>query len=333
MKTRKALFGILTITCGLAVCGYSQTFLTNGLVAYYPFNGNANDASGNGNGGIPLNVIFSTDRFGTPSSAVSFSGLAGTNCAVDCPSLNNLPYFPITYSCWFLLRSNLVIGVDYPAGAFNGAWMTLVGREQSDVPDYEGALLLLSREQAGWTNELTYYDRLNQPHQGAFSPSTNTWYQTVFTIDASGVLSLYVNGALVGTSSESLTALSGRRPLPFRIGASTYYLSHPNAIAPRYSWRGSIDDVRIYNRALSFPEVQQLYTYESGPRVKFVKAFTVDYANLTVGLNYQLQASADMTTWTNWGSQFTATSVNYTNTDYQRIDNWNSLYFRLKMVP
>jgi hypothetical protein len=43
--TRIAYMGSLVIVgLGLAVNAYSQSFLTNGLVAYYPFNGNANDA-------------------------------------------------------------------------------------------------------------------------------------------------------------------------------------------------------------------------------------------------------------------------------------------------
>ena len=46
-----------------------QSFLTNGLVAYYPFNGNANDASGNENDAVPSNVVITNDRFGTPNSA------------------------------------------------------------------------------------------------------------------------------------------------------------------------------------------------------------------------------------------------------------------------
>ena len=42
----------------------AQSFLTNGLVAYYPFNGNANDASGNGNNGTVNGAILTQDRFG-----------------------------------------------------------------------------------------------------------------------------------------------------------------------------------------------------------------------------------------------------------------------------
>src|SRR6266481_7525752 len=72
MKTIKSFLGTLTITCGLAVCGYSQSFLTNGLVAYYPFNGNANDASGNGSNGTleGIDYKFLPDRFGNPQSTL-----------------------------------------------------------------------------------------------------------------------------------------------------------------------------------------------------------------------------------------------------------------------
>ena len=47
---------------------------TNGLVAWYPFNGNANDSSGNGNNGTVHNATLSADRFNNPNSAYSFNG-------------------------------------------------------------------------------------------------------------------------------------------------------------------------------------------------------------------------------------------------------------------
>ena len=71
---------LLIVGLGLAVNGYSQSFLTNGLVAYYPFNGNANDASGNGNNGIFVpatsmtNVpTLTSNHFGVANSAYSFN--------------------------------------------------------------------------------------------------------------------------------------------------------------------------------------------------------------------------------------------------------------------
>src|SRR5580693_6339652 len=70
----KKLFGILTIAMSLAVQSQAQSFLTNGLVAYYPFNGNANDASGNGNNGTVNGATLTPDRFGNTNSAYNFNG-------------------------------------------------------------------------------------------------------------------------------------------------------------------------------------------------------------------------------------------------------------------
>ena len=53
----------------------AQNNLTNGLVAYYPFNGNANDASGVNINGSPFNAVLSADRFGNTNSAYSFNGV------------------------------------------------------------------------------------------------------------------------------------------------------------------------------------------------------------------------------------------------------------------
>src|SRR5205823_407204 len=87
MKKPKHLLGTLTLTCALAFSGYSQTFLTNGLVAYYPFNGNANDASGNGNNGLVSGAVLTTDRFGQTNRAYSFDGVNNRIVANDAPQL------------------------------------------------------------------------------------------------------------------------------------------------------------------------------------------------------------------------------------------------------
>ena len=50
--------------------------LDSGLVAYYPFNGNANDESGNGHNGIDSGATLTTDMFGNPNSANSFDEIS-----------------------------------------------------------------------------------------------------------------------------------------------------------------------------------------------------------------------------------------------------------------
>ena len=63
------LFLLFSNTC------LSQINLNQGLVAYYPFNGNANDASGNGNNAIFNNATLAADRLGNANSAYSFNGI------------------------------------------------------------------------------------------------------------------------------------------------------------------------------------------------------------------------------------------------------------------
>ena len=98
-------------------------------------------------------------------------------------------------------------------------------------------------------------------------------------------------------------------------------------------FHGSLDDIRIYNRALSTNEVQQLYVYESQTIVTLRKAVKPAFSNLYLGTNYQLQVSADLSTWTNSGSPFTPTNSVMDYPQYFDVDNWNTLFFRLLLSP
>src|SRR5579863_2770063 len=106
MKTPTAIFRVLIITAVLAGQVQAQNWLTNGLVAYYPFNGNANDASGNGNNGVVYGAVLTQDRFGSSNSSYLFNG---TNIYIQVskllPDLTNL-----TISAW----------VQYTSGSLNG---------------------------------------------------------------------------------------------------------------------------------------------------------------------------------------------------------------------
>jgi hypothetical protein len=250
MKTTKSLFGILIIACGLAVSGYSQTFLTTGLVAYYPFNGNANDASGNGNNGTPINVTLAPDRFGVPDSCYSFNG---TNSHVDIGSsiLLGKPHDAMTLSVWFLLGTNLnptynytaAIVSDYSTEGWNG-----------NPYDFFGELTF--QQFAGLTN--LNFTQANIQTQLVSSASVNDgkWHSSVVVIDGVGTISIYVDGTFSNQKAydASLDYTDGQF---WRIGADMW----------RYQlwdvWTGVIDDVRFYNRALSESEVQRLYVYES----------------------------------------------------------------------
>ena len=66
---------------------FSQGTLNNGLVAYYPFTGNANDVSGNNNNPSSNNATLTADRFGVANNAYHFNG---TNNAIRIPNSSSL---------------------------------------------------------------------------------------------------------------------------------------------------------------------------------------------------------------------------------------------------
>jgi hypothetical protein len=78
-----------------------QSFLTNGLVAYYPFNGNANDASGNGHNGTNHGALLTANRFGETNKAYLFNSgsLSFIDVALLRPAIEGLSQ--ATFSIWF----------------------------------------------------------------------------------------------------------------------------------------------------------------------------------------------------------------------------------------
>ena len=66
------LIGVTTLTAFSQVPSYVPT---NGLVGYWPFNGNANDISGNGNNGTVNGATLTSDRNGVANKSYSFDGV------------------------------------------------------------------------------------------------------------------------------------------------------------------------------------------------------------------------------------------------------------------
>jgi hypothetical protein len=74
-------------------------------------------------------------------------------------------------------------------------------------------------------------------------------------------------------------------------------------------------------------------SFPLGLEVVLIKAVKPSFLNLSLGTNYQMQVSADMSTWTNYGTAFTATNTVMDYPQYFDVNNWNSLYFRVKTTP
>src|SRR5688572_22828692 len=105
MKITKVLASFV-LTIGVLVHAHAQSWLTNGLVAYYLFDGTANDASGSGNHGTVTAAALAVDRLGIPNRAYSFDGLSSLITVPDSPTLRVSN--DITITCWLnLSQTNL----------------------------------------------------------------------------------------------------------------------------------------------------------------------------------------------------------------------------------
>jgi hypothetical protein len=320
MKSTKLLntVPLLIVGVGLAVNGYSQSFLTNGLVAYYPFNGNANDASGNGINGTVYGATLTTDRFGNTNAAYYFDGVSAY---ITTPLGSSAFSNDFTASVWFNAYD---IANAWPT-LLQEQWVSfllqIVGQSSNvSPPDRIGNFVSYDNYApytagaSGW-----YLDRFQQT-------PLNIYCQVVVTKAGTNV-AMYLNSQIAATGQ--VTNPTTHPGSYLTIGSLDVAVFGPT----EGLFHGVIDDIRIYNRALSSNEVAQLYAIESGPRMDLVKAVKPSFRNLTLTTNYQLQISGDLNTWTNYGGAFTATNTSMVYPQYFDVDNWNSLFFRVQSVP
>jgi concanavalin A-like lectin/glucanase superfamily protein len=291
-------------TFALVVCcnASAQIFLTNGLVAYYPFSGNANDETGNGNNGEVHGARLVPDRFGHPNAAYAFNGY---NSFILLTNSFNLPG-DFTVTAWASANTLGQESFVFHVGTDGGTNFTELpkGGNGFGVACNSGWLYDVNDEACFWIG-----DRI---------PATNTWFYVAMRLGGqySGIS---LNGS--GFGGAGCTPIS---PVQGFIGAGSQKSSFFN---------GTVDDVRVYNRALTDLEIQQLYAYEAGPAVTLQKAVRPGFSNLVLGTNYQLQVSADLTNWTNQGAPFTATNTAILSQQYFDVDVFGGLFFRLQTAP
>lgn len=308
MKSIKPLFGTIAMACGLSVCGFSQTFLTNGLVAYYPFDGKANDATAYHNNPTLNTATLSTNRFGQPLSAYDF-GQSEYIGYTNAPQLAFGPQTSLGVFAWIKFNANLP--------GFSGIVSKMNNDTNASTGFQIGIVANTLQAQIGSPPAVTF--------QGATVLNDGRWHAVGLVVErTNSTAQVFVDGKLDGaiTNSNLTQDLSCTDPLLF-------------GVERNYSifFTGTIDDIRIYNRALSDFEVQQLYVFESGPRIDLIKAVKPTFFNLTLTTNYQLQVSTDLTIWTNSGAAFMATNSNMVYPQYFDLENWNQLFFRLEMTP
>jgi hypothetical protein len=198
----------------------------DGLALYFPFNGNSNDESGNGYHGTVYGATLSKDGSGNENSAYSFDGVDDYIAVQNFPMLDRT----FTYAAWLKVLGTTIHHQSFGAHGEGGA----VGETWNFAYNTYHKL---------WDT----YDRRNGPWQVNMEIGTS-WTHVAIVYDNT-IQRLYVNGVERGRRDISTPVPAGVSNT-LRIGT---------LIPGDQQYQGLIDEVCIYNRALSVPEIQQLY--------------------------------------------------------------------------
>lgn len=215
-------------------CNSVSGSLTQGLVGYWPFCGNANDDSGHGNNGSVNGATLTTDRFGNSNSAYDFDGLTSyiSGAGVNLPQGDTAR----TVSLWVKTAGGFSVNTGGQTGAVFD-YGTLENNKRFSV-------LLVDND---FTN---YFSAAYNDFHPDSSIGNNVWTNIVWVYSATN-LKLYLNGVPSSTGTISNLNTTGQN---FVIGNTI-----PNSIGQYEKYKGAIDDIGIWNRALTPSEISQLY--------------------------------------------------------------------------
>jgi len=249
MKKRILLLSFIALSSIPTFAQNAPSYVpSNGLVGWWPFNGNANDESGNNLNQITYGPQLSSDRYNLNAKAYFFNG---NGDYMERPTANilNTIQDSLTISAWIYLQNT-------PTAAEGGA--IVARRDFVGNPNGERNHFQLNVTSS---NELCF----------AFNNNTNTNLYTGLVLSPSnsvvigvwnhvsatfknGVVKLYVNGTLITSQNLGFKQLSANNHwLNFgrihRTQGTTFFAEFP----------GKIDDIGIWNRALTECEIQDLF--------------------------------------------------------------------------
>jgi hypothetical protein len=234
---------LLTLLCTSAHAQLPSYLPADGLVAWWPFNGNANDESGNGNDGVVNGATLTEDRFGNGSRSYSFDGSQKIETSLtQITSMNAAMDFDFSVSVW--IEANI---------AGENLYRSIVSKTNGISNRFAEFNLQIDN-----SNELDFFFGNGNSSEYALSywpnnpVETNTWIHLAM-IYQGGEVFFYRDGVYLNSATVSQRYL-GEDPVV--IG---WYLNDDPSYTEGTFFLGKIDDLAIYNRALSSQEVQDLF--------------------------------------------------------------------------
>ena len=235
MKNKLLLLAMgLALTTQIIIAQVPSYIPTSGLVGYWPFNGNANDESGNNNNGTNNGATLTSDRFGSNNSCYNFQ--------------NNNISIPHNPSFVFQATSGFTISMWCNSSDVSNIFH-FMGKRADSSPYFNWQIAyggsVIGPSFGSGTGPGIY--------NGAFSSDLlliNNWYHIVGKFDK-GVWSIYVNGILKATNNTAIVNPDSNTPIT--IGSSGNF----------QGYYGKLDDIGIWNRALTQDEITGLYYSEN----------------------------------------------------------------------
>jgi gliding motility-associated-like protein len=304
----KQLILLLFLITGFTTWSQVPNYVpSDGLVGWWPFNGNANDESGNGNNGTVIGATLTNDRFGNTNTAYAFNDNNNEYIEVmESATINNCVEMSVSF--WFIIDANnnyshFVNKTDIPTGSPEPKQFVVA---LNDIGFY------------------FYYDAINY-FQSTIFPSLNEWHNFTVSYNFSptigtGECKFYLDGIEIA-NFPSTSALNNTN---FNMRFGSYADLIINTIS------GKLDDIGIWNRALTECEIQDLYNAE-------LNAPTVDLGDdqtICSGDDLELDAGAGYNYY-NWSTGETTQTITvsaagtYTATvgDSTAVVNQHSLEF------
>jgi len=244
---------------------------TSGLVGYWPFSGNANDASGNGNNGTVNGATLVNDRFGNTNSAYHFDGVSQF---IEVPHSNSLVINQnaISISFWIKVES-------FPPGNFGKIVISKQfgsGASQSGYNVYQnGQTQLVLQTGNGGLGYLSVPSNVN---------NYNSFHHVVYIFEANSTSYTFLDGQLV-SGFQNGTASIGPNTQPLLFGKPNW-----NNINAQY-FNGILDDVLIYNRLLTPSEINAIYNYNSCTGVPISSISAIGNTTFCQGSNVLLNVN------------------------------------------
>lgn len=274
---------VLLLLCALTV--YAQN-LQSGLVAYYPFNGNPLDYSGNNNNGIPSGSITPTaDRFGNANAAFNFGGTSATSM-ITVPN-NATLQFTTACSFAFWMKFNTATGTNGFGNIVTGGDHCVFAKDGDNTGGLWFNTALSATSNGNMNNRIGNVSMTT--NQYTASPvSTNQWMHFVYIMDATETR-MYINGTLVSTVAGP----------PNFATMNTKNLVMGRYTSGWYPFGGALDEFRVYNRAITAAEIAALSS------TAVVSASVTTIAPATVCAGQQIDVDISVTGTVSAGNTYT----------------------------